>query len=405
MAGSYDVIVVGGRCAGAPVAMLLARAGQRVLLVDKASFPSDTISTHLVHAPGAAALARWGLLDQVAASGCPPIRQYRFDLGPFSIGGTPLPTGAGIDAAYSPRRTVLDKILLDAAVTAGVEVRENVSVRELIVEDGRVAGIRARETGNAGAVMTERASLVIGADGRHSLVAEAVGAGRYRERPAANVAYYAYWSGLPADGFSVHLTPGRAVGIMPTHDGLTVVTVAAQIADMRDFRRDIEGNYLAEMRKVPGLADRVSGAARESRFTGTTVPNYYRKPFGPGWALAGDAGYDRDPCTAQGMTDAFRHAELLAGAWLSAQAGERSFEEAMASYQSVRDEETLPAYEMACDLASLAPPPPEMAGLLEAVAGDPRASREFVSAIAGTFPVADFFSQASTTRIMAGTIR
>src|SRR6185437_13193716 len=168
MAGNYDVIVVGGRCAGAPVAMLLARAGQRVLLVDKASFPSDTISTHLVHAPGAAALARWGLLDQVAASGCPPIRHYLFDFGPFSVGGAPLPASAGIDAAYSPRRTVLDKILLDAAVKAGVEVRENVSVQELIVEDGRVIGIRARATGNAGAVMTERASLVIGADGRHS---------------------------------------------------------------------------------------------------------------------------------------------------------------------------------------------------------------------------------------------
>jgi 2-polyprenyl-6-methoxyphenol hydroxylase-like FAD-dependent oxidoreductase len=358
-----------------------------------------------VHAPGAAALARWGLLDQVAASGCPPIRRYQFDLGPFSIEGTPLPASAGIDVAYSPRRTVLDKILLDAAVKAGVEVRENVSVRELIVEDGRVAGIRARETGNAGAVMTERASLVIGADGRHSLVAEAAGAGRYRERPAVNVAYYAYWSDLPADGFSVHLTPGRAVGIMPTHDRLTVVTVAARIADMSDFRRYIEGNYLAELRKVPGLADRTSGATRESRFTGTTVPNYYREPFGPGWALAGDAGYERDPCTAQGMTDAFRHAELLAGAWLSAQRGERSFEEVMAGYQSARDEETLPVYEMACDLGSLAPPPPEMAALLEAVAGNPGASGQFVSAIAGTFPVTDFFSPASTTWIMAATTR
>jgi len=401
MARNYDVVVVGARCAGASVAMLLARAGQRVLLVDRASFPSDTISTHLIHAPGIAALTRWGLADQLAASGCPPIHRYRYDFGPFAIAGAPLPDPSGVAVAYSPRRTVLDKMLVDAAAKAGVEVRENVSVQELIIEDGQVAGLRGRETRNGRTVMSERASLLVGADGRHSMVAEAVRSGRYRERPAGNIAYYAYWSGLPASEFHVHLTPGRAVGMMPTHDGLTMVLVAAQIADMSDFRADIEGNYLAELRKLPDFDGWGSEAARASRFTGTTMPSFYRKPYGPGWALVGDAGYERDACTAQGITNAFQHAELLAGAWLSVQSGEQSFDEAMDGYQRTRDEQTRAAYEMACDLGTLAPPPPDMAMLLEKVSQSPRASRQFVSAIAGTMPVNDFFSAENTAQVMA----
>jgi len=400
MAGKYDAIVVGARCAGSPVAMLLARAGQRVLLVDRAGFPSDTISTHLVHAPGVAVLERWGLSQQLEAGGCPPIRRYRFDFGPFAVAGAPLPTPSGVDVAYSPRRTVLDKMLLDAAAEAGAEVRENVSVQDLIFEDDRVVGVRATGPGDGATVMAERADLVIGADGRHSSIAGMVGSGLYRERPAGNVAYYAYWSNLPVDEFSVSMLPGRAIGMMPTHDGLAVVTVAAQIADMSDFRRDVEGNYLAELRKLPGFDDWGGEAERESRVIGMAVPNFYRKPYGPGWALVGDAGYERDACTAQGITNAFQHAELLSDAWLSVQSGQRSFDEAMADYQSTRDEQTLPAYEMASDLGSLAPPPPEMAQLLAVVSGNPQASREFVSTIAGTMPVNEFFSDENAARIM-----
>jgi len=373
-----------------------------VLLVDRVRFSSDTISTPLLHAPGVAALQRCGLARPLAASGCPPIRQYRFDFGPFAIEGAPLPTPSGVDIAYSPRRVKLDKMLLDAAAEAGAEVRQNVSVQDLIVEDGRVAGIRAKETADGGAGMTERASLVIGADGRHSVIAEAVGSVRYRERPALNVGYYAYWSNLPVSDWSVRVSPGRAVGMMPTHDGLTLVLVAAQIADMRDFRLDIEGNYLAELRKVPGFGDWGSAATRETGFSGTTMPNYYRKPYGPGWALVGDAGYDRDACTAQGITNAFLHAEMLAGAWLSVQSGQQSFDEAMAGYHSARDEQTLP-YEMACDLGSLAPPAPHMAELLAATAASPQASQQFASVIAGTRAVSEFFSEANIAQIMAGT--
>src|SRR5438477_6788051 len=152
MAESYDAIVVGARCAGAPTAMLLARKGYRVLVVDRASFPSDTVSTHVIHAPGMAALGRWGLRDRVVATGCPPIETYSFDFGPFTITGTPRAQD-GISAAYAPRRTVLDKVLVDAAAQAGAEVRERFSVDEFVVEHGAVVGIRGR--GTAGTTVVE----------------------------------------------------------------------------------------------------------------------------------------------------------------------------------------------------------------------------------------------------------
>ena len=163
----YDAIVVGARCAGSPTAMLLARAGYRVLVVDRTSFPSDTISTHQVHPPGVAALRRWGLLDRLAATGCPPIDTYAFDFGPFTISGAPGPDEDPL--AYGPRRTVLDHLLVNAASDAGVEVREGFSVEEIIFEDGRVIGIRGHRQG--GRTVTEHARIVVGADGRHSLVA------------------------------------------------------------------------------------------------------------------------------------------------------------------------------------------------------------------------------------------
>ena len=405
MTTKYDAIVVGARCAGSPTAMLLARAGQRVLLVDRASFPSDTVSTHMVHATGIEALSRWGLLDELANTGCPPIREYRFDFGPFTVAASPLPTASGVDVAYGPRRTVLDKILVDAAVEAGAEVRENVTVQDLIVEDGKVTGIRAKETGDDSATMIEHADLVVGADGRNSMVAEAVDAGTYHERPAGNVAYYAYWSGLPVSAFDVHVRPGRVIAGMPTHDGLNCLVVAAQIADMNDFRKDIEGNYLAAVRTVPEYADQLGGATRETRFVGMATPNFYRKPYGPGWALVGDAGYDRDPCTAQGISDAFRDAELLARAWLDVGSGQRSFDEAMAVYQSARDERTLAIYEQTCERSTCAPPPPRVAALLAAVASSTAASQGFISTFTGTLPVPEFFSDANIGKIMASASR
>ncbi len=300
-----DAIVIGARCAGSPTAMLLARKGRDVLVVDRATFPSDTISTHLIHPPGVAALRKWGLLDRLIGTGCPPIDTYVFDFGPIRITGAP--GTADSPVSYAPRRTVLDKLLVDAAAEAGAEVREGFTVEEVLLEDGRAVGIRGH--GKGGQPVTEHAKVVIGADGIHSLVAEAVLPRQYNEKPPLNASYYTYWSGLPMNGrFEAYVRPNRAFAAWPTNDGLTLLICSWPYAEFAANKRNIEGNYLKVLELVPAFADRVRTARREAHFVGTSVPNYFRRPFGPGWALVGDAGYNKDFITAQGIQDAFRDA-------------------------------------------------------------------------------------------------
>jgi flavin-dependent dehydrogenase len=385
----YDVIVVGARCAGSPTAMLLAQRGYRVLVVDRASFPSDTFSTHLLHAPAVAALRHWGLLDEVLASGCPPIERYSVDFGPFTIGGTPPPVD-GSSAAYAPRRTVLDQVLVNGADRAGAEIRERFSVDEILVEDGTVTGIRGR--GPDGRPVRERARVVIGADGRNSRVARAVQAERYHEKPMLMWPYYSYWSGLPTDGFETIVRPDRGWAAAPTNDGLTMLVVGWPIAEASAYRADVEANYLRTLELEPAFAERVRGATREAPFAGGASPNFFRRPYGPGWALVGDAGYMKDPITAQGIADAFRDAELCAGALDRYLSGDRPYAQAMAAYQQARDLKVLPIYELTAQLATLAPPPPELQQVLGAIHGNQPAMDQFLGVSAGIVSPTEFFS-------------
>ena len=398
MSKPYDAIVIGARCAGSPTAMLLARMGYRVLVVDRATFPSDTLSTHVVHPLGAAALSRWGLLDRLVASGCPATHTYAFDFGPFTISGAP--GSADLPPTYCPRRTVLDKLLVDAAAEAGAEIREGFSVDAIVSEGGRVVGIRGHTKG--GEVIEERARVVIGADGRHSVVAEAVRPEHYNEKPALLAAYYTYWSGLPMDGrFETYIRPQRGFAAIQTHDGLTMVVAGWPHAEFEANKSDIEGHYLKAIALAPAFAERLHGAKRETRFSGATVPNFFRKPFGPGWALVGDAGYNKDPITAQGITDAFRDAERCVLALDEAFSGARSFDDAMADYQRARDRHVLPMYEFTCQLATLQPPPPETQQLFGAIHGNQQAMDGFVRMNAGTISPAEFFAPANVGAIMA----
>jgi len=396
---SYDAIVVGARCAGSPTAMLLARAGLRVLLVDRATFPSDTVSTHAVHAPGVAALRRFGLLEQLEATGCPRVPRYSYDFGPFAISGSPSPADGDVSYAYGPRRTVLDKLLVDAAAEAGAEVRQGFVVEELVFDGGTVTGLRGHARG--GRTVTESARVVIGADGRNSGVAKAVRAGEYNERPARAAWYYTYWSNLPVDGAEIYIRPGRGWVALGTHDGLTLVGVGWPIAELEANRKDIEGTYLRALDLVPAFAERVSAASREERYVGTLVPNFFRQPSGPGWALVGDAGYTKDPVTAYGIMDAFLCAERLAGALVEWLSGVRPYEDAMAHYKGERDEHALPGYKLTCDLAKLDLPPPPLMDLFSAVSRNAENSDEFVSMMTGTMPVTAFFDPENLGRILS----
>ena len=397
MVKEYDAIVVGARCAGAPTAMLLARKGHRVLVVDRASFPSDTLSTHVIHSPGVAALKRWGVLDKVTASGCPPVETYSFDFGPFTIKGTPRPVD-GISAAYAPRRTILDKILVDAAVQAGAEVREGFTVEEIVVEDGVVVGIRGHDEG--GNSVVERARVVIAADGRNSALAKAVQPHQYNEKPMLQWSYYTYWSGLPVDGFEIFIRPDRGGAAISTNDGLTMLVVGWPFAESSAYKADVEANYLKTLDLVPELARRVRGAKREERFYGGSVPNFFRKPYGNGWVLVGDAGYNKDPITAQGISDAFRDSERCSTALDEVFTGARSFDDALAEYHSSRDTHALAIYEFTTQLATLEAPPVELQQLLGAVYGNQGAMDSFASIIAGTVSPVEFFDPQNIGQIM-----
>ena len=394
----YDAVVVGARCAGSATALLLARKGYRVLLVDRSGFPSDlAFSTHYVHQSGTVLLKRWGLLDKVAASNCPPITTFYFDFGAFVLTGSP-PPADGVKEAYAPRRKVLDAILVEAAVESGAELRTDFSVNDLLFEEGRVCGVRGREKG--GLTVVEKAQIVIGADGMHSTIARAVQAPEYNSKEPLEGPYFSYWSGVQMKGFEFHPGAYRGAFGWMTNDGLALVGVGFAAKDHPSVRADIEGSYLRAITEdAPDLAERLRNGHREERFVGGVVPSYFRKPFGPGWALVGDAGYLKDPCTAEGITDAFRSAELLADAIDSGISGRLPLDAALEEYERQRNQAAFPLYEFTLQLATLAPPPPEMQQLFAALKGNQEQTNRFFGVLAQTVSVPEFFSAENMKQI------
>src|SRR5262245_31515581 len=394
----YDAIVIGARAAGSPTAMLLARKGHRVLLVDRATFPSDTLSTHYIHQPGVARLRRWGLLDRLAATGCPPSRRLAFDVGPFALSGSP-PSSDGTAEGYAPRRTVLDTMLVEAAAEAGAEIRTGLRVEELVFEDGAAVGIRS---GNS----VERARVVIGADGRNSLVARTVGAASYDEPRGVACAYYTYWGGV--DGGDVELYPRERRMVMGgalTNDGLQIVIIFWPRAEFHAVRANVQRSFQEALALAPPLAERLAAGERADRFYGIAdLPFYYRKPYGPGWALVGDAGYHKDPITAQGITDAFRDAELLADALDAGFTGAQPLEDALAAYERVRNEETRGLYELTYEFASLTAPTAEQQALFGALRTNQEDTNRFFGVVAGTVRPDEFFAPENIGRIVGAAV-
>jgi 2-polyprenyl-6-methoxyphenol hydroxylase-like FAD-dependent oxidoreductase len=393
----YDAIVVGARAAGSPTAMLLAGKGHRVLLVDRADFPSDTLSTHYIHQPGIARLRRWGLLDRLRETGCPPVRTLTFDVGPFALHAAPPPSDGQLEG-YCPRRTVLDALLLDAAAEAGVEVRTGFGVDELLFEDDAVRGIRS------GGVV-EQARIVIGADGRASFVARAVQAPEYEARPSRACAYYSYWAGAQGQGAELYPREGRMIISGPTNGDLQIVVAFWPREEFKAVRADVEKRFDEAVALAPPLAERLATGERADRFYGIAdLPFYYRKPYGPGWALVGDAGYHKDPITAQGITDAFRDAELLADALDAGFTGKLRLDEALAGYERIRNEETRGLYELTYEFASLAAPTADKQALFGALRTNEEDTSRFFGVVAGTVRPDEFFAPENIGRIVGAPV-
>ena len=388
----YDVIVVGARCAGSPLAMLLARAGHRVALVDRASFPSDTMSTHFLWQRGAARLNAWGLLGRLQARGCAPIRQITFDAGPVQLTGIG-PAVGGVAETYCPRRTVLDALLAEAAAESGAELVDGFVVADLLWSDGRVAGVRGHSPGSP-LQSSLPARLVVGADGLHSTVARKVGARAYRTHPPLTAAYYSYWSGTSGLGASFHARPGRLILTWPTNDNLTCIYVAWPREEFGQVRTDIDGSFDAALKLVPGLQEAVESGRREQRFAGTgDLPNLYRESAGPGWALAGDAGHHKDPCSGMGMSDAFLAADLLAGAIHDGLTGRQPMDAALARYQTERDQLTANGFALTLATARLAALSASYEALYRAAAEHPDLASQIFGVLGGSVPVADVYSK------------
>jgi flavin-dependent dehydrogenase len=394
----YDVIVVGARVAGSAAAMLLARRGLSVLAVDRAEFPSDTLSTHQVQLPAIARLERWGLLGRIAAAGTPATRRVRFDPGPVVLEGS-YPEFEGIDALYSPRRSLLDAVLVEAAREAGAEVRERFAVDEILTADGRVTGIRGREPGRG--EVTLRAAIVVGADGRGSLVAKTVRPRTYDEVPPMTFGYYTYWSGVPLDGGEIYGRERRLIGAWPTNDGLVLTYVAGPVGEFHAFRSDIERSLLASLDLAGDLGERVRAGSRAERIYGTAnTGNYFRVAHGPGWALVGDAGLAMDPITGQGISDALRDAELLADAIAAGLPGEAPLDAALSEYERARNTAVKPMYDFTLEIAAMAPPRIEQLLLFEALQGNVEQTRRFLGMLTGAVPVADYFSPGNLRKLI-----
>ena len=346
----YDAIIVGARCAGSPTGMLLARKGYKVLVVDRATFPSDILSTHAFAGDATERLAKWGILDRLLATDVTRCKQGLV----IWIDGAPnvLNFGESAFPAIAPRRTILDQLLIDCARESGAEVREAFSVQELLWENGSVVGIRGQM--RDGTLVDEHARIVIGADGKYSRVAKAVAAEEYNPLPARNCGYYSYYSGVTeADQMEFHSSAaGGAAALFPTNSGQVCLMAGWPIDRWDEMKKDPEGNMEASWALLPELTERLRNKKREDRIMGWSgYTSYYKKPFGPGWALVGDAGYLKDPTLGQGINDCFRDAEYLSDALDEGFSGRQDLQAALAGYQQRRDTETGPIY-MINDLMS-----------------------------------------------------
>lgn len=379
--------------------MLLGRRGARVLLIDRATFPSDIPHGHFIHRHGPRRLQGWGLLDRIAAV-TPAIDSALVDFGDFPLVSRDL-VEHGIAWGYGPRRSTLDKILVDAAASSGAEIREGCTVDEYVLRDGEVVGIRGRSA--AGTVVSERARITIGADGRRSQLARTVGAPTYNETPPILCYYFSYWRDVVAEPFELYVRTAerRVIFSFRTEGNLFAVFVRLPVEEFGEARRDVEGAFTRSLDTVPDFAARVRAGRREERFYGASdLPNFYRKPYGPGWALVGDAGLHKDPYLALGICDALRDAELLADAIADGLSGATEMTEALAGFEQQRNQASAADYEENIALARFTPPPPIALALRAAIRHRPDEATRYVKARMHMVDPASFFNPENVQRLL-----
>lgn len=350
MAESFDVVVVGARCAGSPLAALLARRGVKVAVVERATFPRDTLSTHIFEADALAFLNRLGVTDQLRATGAPFIPRLNVRSEDFRF-STDWPQRAGdIGGSASIRRIMLDPILANAAEEAGAQVRMATEVTGLVQDDGRVTGVRVRTDGREHEL---HARLVVGADGRNSTVAKLVGARKFNVVQNERFAYWSFFEGADTRPMHVfHRWAERFVIATPCDSGLYQVILIPEMGELPRFRADLEGSFMEHARSCEPVANALAGANRVGKLFGMLRwAGFFRETCGPGWALVGDAGHFKDPSPGRGIADAFAQVDALVPAVLEGLDGPPDAQDtALARWGRWRDREFAEHYWLANDL-------------------------------------------------------
>jgi 2-polyprenyl-6-methoxyphenol hydroxylase-like FAD-dependent oxidoreductase len=386
MDSDYDVLVVGARVAGASLALLLGEKGHRVLLVDRDTFPSDTLSTHFVIASGMMALKRLGVLDDLHAAGFRRVVRSRTWVEDCLFEGPAGPAGASL---LAPRRDALDSILIrHARERGGVEFHEQTFVEGLLEQDGRVVGATLRTRGDDRREVHAR--VVVGADGKYSKVADWVKAERYDTAPALRPAYYGYYHGLeplPETALEMFFCDNRIGFVFPMRPGEDCLALELQPEEYEAFRANPREVFEERFRSLPGMSARMRDATLEnSKLFGTRgIENYLRQPYGPGWALAGDAAYLKDPSNGSGIGDAVAQAFPLADALDETLRG-ADWEAIMSAYQRARDEAVTPMYHWTIASTQLHDVAPEAITWLRAALVTPHVARRLIYWLADAMP-------------------
>jgi menaquinone-9 beta-reductase len=396
----FDVVVVGARCAGSPLAAMLAGRGLRVCVVDRARFPSETPSTHIIQSCGTRVLDRLGVLDAVLTAGAVPLDRMTMVIDDaVRIEGT-------VERANNPhpslcvRRVTLDALLVDAAAAAGADVRTGVRVKSLITEGGRVTGVNT----TSGPI---QARLVVGADGRHSTVAALIGAREYHVASPGKAFAWGYFEQVRDRDGHARLARRGDLGFLasPTDGDLYMAAIGIDMAKQAEFHANREANFAAGIRAWPELADVLAGGRRVGPIRVlTNWHGYFREAAGPGWVLVGDAGHFKDPTPGQGIGDAFRQARRLAHA-IEDGLGNTEPDDAMQRWWRWRDDDAYEMHWLANDFGAPGAATPLTTRLMRDVAADPDATQRFFGVLNRDVRPSQLFTTPMVARAAARALR
>ncbi|MGV2621161.1 UNVERIFIED_CONTAM: NAD(P)/FAD-dependent oxidoreductase [Halobacillus marinus] len=342
MDNRYDVVITGARVAGASLAVLLGKLGKKVLLIDKAPFPSDTLSTHYMSHTGY--LEELGILDKLLAGGLRKVDRMRTHIGSSYIDGP--------RSAYTviPKRDRLDMLLIERTfLYEGVTFLSETAVREVLWDQDRMVGVRIKGKGREKEVYGD---LIVGADGKHSTIARQAGAEVYHDTPSLRPVLYGYFEGIPpleTPTTEIFLHEGRIGFLFPMEQGRDCIGLEVHPDEFKTMMKDSPEAFVRMYKQLYGMEKRLENARLQGSIIGTSgVPNFFRKPYGNGWALIGDAGHSKDPSTGLGINDAFMQAFLLADACMRIDAGDDR-EVVMEAFQKKRDEHLFPGFQLTLD--------------------------------------------------------